>query len=117
MLRVKQGQNYGFPNCTWTKAKARACRKDTKPFQTFASHMDPMGLGIVGQRLFISEFGGSTHPRVISIPLAGGKPRIELSGFSSVQNIVGLGVHHGWVYAAQIASSPTDLGTIYRFKP
>ena len=76
-----------------------------------------MGLGIVGQRLFISEFGGSTHPRVISIPLAGGKPRIELSGFSSVQNIVGLGVHHGWVYAAQIASSPTDLGTIYRFKP
>jgi glucose/arabinose dehydrogenase len=111
LLKLKQGQDYGFPKCNWTKASA--CRKFAKPFETFSPHTDAMGLGILSKRLFISEFGG----KVVSTPLSGGKQRTELSGFPKGSNIVGLGVHGGWVYVAQIATGPTSLGTIYRFKP
>jgi glucose/arabinose dehydrogenase len=111
ILALKQGQNYGFPKCNWTNASA--CRKFASPFETFAPHTDAMGLGILGKRLFISEFGG----KVVSIPLSGGKPRPELKGFPTGSNTVGLGVHDGWVYVASIATGPTSLGTIYRFKP
>jgi glucose/arabinose dehydrogenase len=114
VLRVKHGQNYGFPACT--QKTATPCKTFAKPFQTFAPHSDPMGLAIVGNRLFISEFGGSTAARVISIPLAGGKARVELSGFPKGSNIVGLGVHGKWVYVGKVASSATSVGAVYRFK-
>jgi glucose/arabinose dehydrogenase len=115
ILRVKNGQNYGFPKCNQTVPNA--CMGYAKPFQSFPSHNDPMGVGILGQRLYISEFGAATPDRVVSIPLSGGHPRVELSGFPAKSNIVGLGVHNGWVYVAQVASGATALGNIYRFKP
>lgn len=115
VLRVKQGQNYGFPTCNRTSASA--CKGDAKPFESFSAHTDAMGLGIVGKRLFISEFGAATPAQVVSVPLAGGKPRIELKGFPKGRNIVGLGVHNGWVYVGEIAGSASGLGAIYRFKP
>ena len=115
VLRVKQGQNYGFPKCNWTTPSA--CHKYAKPFKLFAPHTDVMGLGIIGSRLFMSEFGASTHARVISMPLRGGRTRVELKGFPKGRNIVGLGVHGGWVYVGEIAASPKELGAIYRFKP
>jgi len=114
VLRVKQGQNYGFPSCTWKTATP--CKSFAKPFQMFAPHADPMGLAIVGKRLYISEFGGSTPARVISIPLTGGKARVELKGFPKGTNVVGLGTHGGWVYIGKTASSATSLGSVYRFK-
>jgi hypothetical protein len=112
VLRVKQGQNYGFPTCNWTKAGP--CRGMARPFQQFPAHTDVMGLGIIGKRLYMSEFATA---QVASIPLKGGKPRVELSGFPKGHQIVGLGVHNGWVYVGMIASSPQSLGAIYRFKP
>jgi glucose/arabinose dehydrogenase len=115
ILRVKQGQAYGFPKCNWTKPGP--CQGKAKPFQLFPSHTDAMGLGILGKRLFISEFGGSTHPRVVSIPLKGGKQRVELKGFPQGHNVVGLGVHNGWVYVGMTAKSAKSPGAIYRFKP
>lgn len=115
ILQVKQGQNYGFPKCNWTNPNV--CGGFTKPFQSFSAHTDPMGLGIVGGRLYISEFGASTPAQVQSIPLSGGTPRTELSGFPTGRNVVGLGVHKGWVYVAEIAASQTAPGAIYRFKP
>lgn len=115
VLRVKQGQNYGFPTCNRTSASA--CKGDAKPFQSFSAHTDVMGLGIIGKRLFMSEFGAATPAEVASIPLTGGKPRTELNGFPKGRNVVGLGVHNGWVYVAEIAAGPTQLGAIYRFKP
>ena len=72
MLRVKQGQNYGFPKCNWVKASA--CASFATPFKMFAPHSDVMGLGIIGKRLYMSEFGGSTAPRVVSMPV-GERPR------------------------------------------
>jgi glucose/arabinose dehydrogenase len=115
VLQVKQGQNYGFPKCNWTAAWT--CNGYAKPFQFFTPHTDTMGLGIVGKRLFISEFGAGAPAQVVSIPLTGGNPRTELSGFAKGANIVGLGVNKGWVYVAQTAVSATQLGAIYRFKP
>lgn len=115
VLRVRQGQNYGFPKCNRTKAGA--CKGFATPFQSFPAHTDAMGLGIIGNRLFISEFGAATPASVVSIPLAGGNPRTELTGFPKGRNVVGLGVHNGWVYVAETAAGATALGTIYRFKP
>ena len=115
VLKASQGQDYGFPKCNWTKASA--CRKFASPFETFAPHTDAMGLGILGKRLFISEFGGSGPAQVVSTPLSGGKQRVELKGIPKGRNVVGLGVHGGFVYVAEVAASPTELGTIYRFKP
>lgn len=115
VLRVKAGQNYGFPRCTWIKASA--CGKYAKPLVTFKPHTDPMGVTILGSRLFVTNFGVSTPAQVVSVPLSGGKPRLELGGFPKGSNIVGLGSNGGWIYVAQTASSPTQLGSIYRFKP
>jgi glucose/arabinose dehydrogenase len=115
VLRVKKGQNYGFPKCNQTKASA--CRGFAKPWHSFSAHTDAMGLGIIGRRLFISEFGAATPAGVVSIPLKGGRPRVELKGFPKGRSIVGLGVHNGWVYVGEIANSATELGAIYRFKP
>ncbi len=115
VLRIRPGQNYGFPKCNWKKASA--CKKYAKPFQRFAPHTDAMGLAILGGRLYISEFGAGTPARVVSIPLGGGKARVELSGFPKGSNVVGLGAYKGWVYVARIASGATSLGAVYRFKP
>ena len=115
VLRVRRGQNYGFPRCNRTKPSA--CKGDARPLQFFPAHTDPMGVGIVGKRVFIAEFGAATPAQVVSIPLRGGRPRIELRGFPQGRNIVGLGTHRGWVYVAEIAASASELGAIYRFKP
>jgi glucose/arabinose dehydrogenase len=113
LLRVHKGDRYGFPKCNWVSK--RACNGFTKPIRFFKPHTDPMGLGIVGNRLYISEFGAATPPRVVSMPLAGGAVKPFATGFTA--NVVGLGVNHGWVYVAQTASSATSLGFIFRIKP
>ena len=41
VLKVRQGDNYGFPQCT--QLVASKCNGDTKPFQTFAPHSNIMG--------------------------------------------------------------------------
>lgn len=115
VLQVKQGQNYGFPTCNQTNAAA--CQNDAKPFETFAPHSDPMGLGILDKRLYISEFGVGTPAQVVSTPLSGGTPRVELAGFPKGRNIVALGVNGVWVYVAEVAGSASQLGAIYRFRP
>jgi glucose/arabinose dehydrogenase len=115
LLRVRPGQDYGFPKCNRTER--RRCRGYAKPARRFIAHSDPMGLAIVGQRLYISEFGAATPARVISIPLTGGKGRVELSGFARHSNIVGLGAQNGWIYVGQTASSKTHLGAVWRFRP
>jgi hypothetical protein len=110
VLRVRQGDNYGFPHCNWLVR--RACKGFTRPFRFFAPHTDVMGLGIIGKRLYMSEFA----PRKVQwMSLNGGRARNLATGFTS--EIVGLGVHGGSVYVAQTASGPTSLGFIFRIKP
>jgi glucose/arabinose dehydrogenase len=109
VLRVKAGQDYGFPKCNWTKPKA--CKGFAKPFREFAPHTDVMGLGIIGKRLYMSEFvaGGNGTGLVASMRLNGkGKPKTLLKGFSGP--VVGLGVHKGFVYAGSLT------GQVFRVK-
>jgi hypothetical protein len=113
LLRVRKGDAYGFPSCNWVSKKA--CKGYAKPYRFFVPHTDVMGLGILGKRLYMSEFGVSTAPRVVSMPLHGGAVKPFATGFTA--NVVGLGVNNGWVYVAQTAASATALGYIFRIKP
>jgi len=109
VLRVHQGDNFGFPKCNWTKPKA--CTGFAKPFRLFPPHTDVFGVGIIGKRLYLSEggFAAPAHPaRVVSMPLKGGKAKILLKGF--VAPIVGLGVHGKWVYVGELT------GQVFRVK-
>jgi glucose/arabinose dehydrogenase len=109
VLRVNQGDNFGFPNCNWTKTKA--CKGFAKPFKLFSPHTDVMGLGIIGKTLYMSEFVGNKGASglVVSMPLSGGTPKTLLTGF--VAPVVGLGVHGGWVYVGELT------GQVFRVRP
>jgi glucose/arabinose dehydrogenase len=113
LLRVSQGDNFGFPTCNWVKVSA--CTRFTKPLRFFAPHSDVMGLAIIGNKLYMSEYGVGTHPRVISMPLAGGPVKPVVTGFSS--NIVGLGTYAGWLYIGQPATGASNPGYVFRAKP
>ena len=107
LLRVKPGQAYGFPSCNWTSVSA--CRGYAKPFQFFSPHTDIGGLAIAGGRLFISEFGFASNPRVISEPLGSRGPvKVVLSGFAAPD--IALGIHAGYLYSGDVA------GDVYRVK-
>jgi len=108
VLRIHAGDDFGFPKCTWVNAKA--CKGFAKPFKFFPPHTDVMGLGIIGKRLYMSEFVGD-HGKaglVQSMPLTGGKPKTLLKGFAAP--IVGLGVNHGYVYVGELT------GQVFRVK-
>jgi glucose/arabinose dehydrogenase len=108
LLRVHKGDNFGFPTCNWTKKKA--CHGFTKPFKFFPPHTDVMGVGIIGKQLYLSEFLGNAGKAglVVSMPMKGGKPKTLVTGF--VAPVVGLGVHHGWVYIGELT------GQVFRVK-
>ncbi|MBV9050505.1 MAG: hypothetical protein JOY58_19720 [Solirubrobacterales bacterium] len=101
LLRVRRGDNYGFPACNWTKAKV--CKGYAKPFKMFAPHTDVMGVGIIGAQLYLSEFlgNGGKSGLVVSMPMTGGTPKTLVTGF--VAPVVGLGVHDGWVYIGELS--------------
>lgn len=101
LLRVKRGQDYGFPKCNWTKAAA--CQGYAKPFRMFAPHTDIGGLALVGSHLYVLEFGFTKqHPAmVVSLSSTGkGTPKTLLKGF--VAPIVGLGANGGYLYVGEL---------------
>jgi glucose/arabinose dehydrogenase len=112
ILRVHQGDNYGFPSCNWTSASK--CKGYTKPFQQFGPHTDVMGMVIMGKRLYVTSFlgAGAKGPggEVLSMPLKGGKLKPLVKGF--IAPTVGLGGNGGWLYFGEVGP-----GLIYRVKP
>jgi glucose/arabinose dehydrogenase len=113
ILRVRAGQDYGFPTCNWVVAAA--CTKFATPFKFLAPHTDPGGLGIIGNRLYLSEFGFVRTAKVESIPLTGGALKTLLTGFKG-EALIGLGTHSGWVYVGEPATAP-GTGRVFRVKP
>jgi hypothetical protein len=113
LLRVRQGQNYGFPTCNWIVVKV--CAKFAKPFAFLQPHTDPGGLGIIGNRLYMSEFGFVLTAKVVSMPLAGGAFKTELTGFKG-EAMIGLGTNGGWVYVGEPKTAP-GTGRVFRIKP
>lgn len=108
LLHVKKGDNFGFPQCNWTKVKA--CKGFAKPFKLFPSHTDVGGIAIVRKTIFLTEFGMGGHPaQVVTVPVTGGKAKPFLTGFGPVP-IIGIGTHGGYVYVGALS------GIVYRVK-
>jgi glucose/arabinose dehydrogenase len=106
VLKVHQGDDYGFPQCTQIVAKA--CKGFAKPFQEFPPHSDIMGMAIIGNTLYMTSFTG-LHPtaksqagEVLSMPLSGGTPTPVLTGFAGPT--VGLGAHGNTLYVGELTA-------------
>jgi len=106
VIRAKQGQNYGFPACNWSRPKA--CKGFAKPLALLPAHSSPMGIGVIGSKVYLALFTGvGRGPQVVSVPLRGGRKTTPvLSGFAAP--VVALGTHDGHVWAGDLT------GAIYR---
>jgi glucose/arabinose dehydrogenase len=101
ILRVKQGDDYGFPKCNFTSKKA--CKGFSKPFKLLPPHTDIMGMAIIGKRLYMTSFTGTTGRgagEVLSMPLKGGKLKPVVTGF--VAPTVGLGTDGRSLYIGEL---------------
>jgi glucose/arabinose dehydrogenase len=111
LLRVHQGDDYGFPLCNRTSGSK--CKGFARPFRQFAPHMDIMGLAIIGSKLYMTSFmgPGAKGPggEVYSMPLKGGPLKPVLTGF--VAPVVGLGAHAGSLYVGELT------GQVFSVKP
>lgn len=115
LLRVRPGQNYGFPACNWIVP--RKCRKFATPYKILSPHTDPGGLGLIGTRLYMSEFGFGGTARVQWQPLGGGPLKTLLTGFTG-ETLIALGTHDGWIYVGELDNGPgTGTGRVFRIKP
>jgi len=110
LLHVRAGQNYGFPTCNGTVAKA--CTHFAKPYRTFGPHTDLMGIAAHGQNFYLSSFlgrmGKGPGGEVFSLNVHGGPLKPLMTGF--VAPTVGLGLHHGYVYVGELT------GQVFRVK-
>jgi glucose/arabinose dehydrogenase len=121
VLKVKQGQNYGFPKCNWTKSTIKVCEKKknryAKPFKMFKPHSDIMGLAIIGKTLYMSSFlgGGKGTGAVFSMSLNGKNLKKVAGGFKS--ETVGLGANGGKLYVGAVGKAAAGQGVVYTVKP
>jgi glucose/arabinose dehydrogenase len=107
LQEAKPGSDYGFPVCP---AKASACARYDKPYASFPPHSSPMGLGVLGSKLYVALFGGTGKgPEVVSMAASGGKFTPFLTGF--VAPVVALGVHAGKLYVGDLT------GAVYSIRP
>jgi glucose/arabinose dehydrogenase len=110
LLRVKQGQDYGFPACGYSNTSK--CKGFAKPFATFAPHTDIMGVVDTGKTLYLSSFLGSTGKAGEVFTLStkkGAKLSPFVTGF--VAPTVGLGESGGYLYIGEVGT-----GLVYRVK-
>jgi glucose/arabinose dehydrogenase len=103
IVNARPGQDYGFAKCTWFKPKA--CKGYARPVKFLPPHTSPMGLGSIGQTLYIAEFG---KQRVVKMSLKTKVVKNVLTGFAAP--IVGLGIHNGFIYVGELT------GSVYRVK-
>ena len=116
VLRVKKGDNYGFPSCNQTSASK--CTGFTKPFQQFSPHTDIMGQVIMGNsnKLYMTSFLGPNGKggQVLWMPQSGGTAKTLVKGVAGP--VVGLGGNDGWLYFGLVGNK-TGQGVVYRVKP
>lgn len=108
---ARDGEDFGFPSCTWSKAKAKtkACASYDEPFTTLPVHSSPTGIAASGKTLYVALFGGlGRGPAVVTIPSGGGAPKPLLQGFAAP--VIAVGVSGGYVYAGDLT------GSVYRVK-
>jgi len=103
---ARRGDDFGFPRCV--RFRANECGRFAKPLVTLPRHASPMGIGAIGETLYVALFSGlqAERPVVVSLPVDGGAPTPFLSGF--VAPIVGLATHEGNVWVGDLT------GSVYR---
>jgi glucose/arabinose dehydrogenase len=114
LLKVSQGQNYGFPGCSHTKDSP--CASFAKPFATFAPHTDIMGVAISGGTLYLGSFdgmGGHGGGALYAMPIGGGQPKPVVTGLQAATDA--LAAHNGFLYVG--GSTEQGAGLVYRVKP
>jgi glucose/arabinose dehydrogenase len=52
---AKRGSNFGFPTCG--RRAMSDCPRFTKPLVLFPRHTSPMGIGSIGDTLYVAQFG------------------------------------------------------------
>lgn len=110
IVRIAQGQNYGFPGCNWLSHAA--CHGYTRPFIFLRPHGSPMGIAIIGHRLYVALFNGldpSIGAAIAWMPVSGGALRPAVSWFAAP--IVGLAAHDGTLYVGEAD------GRVFSVKP
>jgi glucose/arabinose dehydrogenase len=114
LLKVSKGDNFGFPQCNWTKASK--CKGFAKPFKQFGPHDNIMGLAIIGKTLYMGSFlgaGGKDGGALYSMPIAGGKVTPVVTGFPAATDA--LAVHNGDLYVG--GQTRANSGVVFLVKP
>lgn len=113
VLKVHQGDNYGFPRCNWLKPKA--CRGYAKPFKMFPPHADIMGLAVMRHTLYMGSFLGSKGKggALYKMSIHGGKVKPVVTGFPAATDA--LAKHGGKLYVG--GSTRTGAGVVYQVTP
>jgi glucose/arabinose dehydrogenase len=105
VIRARSGQNYGFPKCNWLKAKP--CKPFARPYLLLPPHSSPMGIGSIGNTIYVALFGKMEVDR---FEVDGTKkPKPFLTGYAAP--VTGLGISKGWIYTGDLT------GSVYRVKP
>lgn len=111
ILKVKRGQNYGFPKCNHMKGSH--CKGYAKPFKTLSAHMDPMGVAVIGKKLYIGSFMGpdaKSGGALYSMPTKGGKLKPVVTGFPLATDA--LAAHSGALYVG--GQNQSGAGFVYK---
>jgi glucose/arabinose dehydrogenase len=100
---AKRGSNFGFPTCV--RHTPSQCSSFAKPLVQLPEHASPMGIGSIGQTLYVALFGGlqKEKPVVVSMPVAGGTPTPFVTGF--VAPVVALNTNANYVYFGDLTGS------------
>jgi len=100
---AKQGSNFGFPTCV--RHTPSQCGSFAKPLVQLPEHASPMGIGSIGQTLYVALFQGlqKDKPVLVSMPVAGGTPAVFVSGF--VAPVVALNTNANYVYFGDLTGS------------
>ena len=114
VLRVKKGQNYGFPTCNHTSAGS--CKGFAKPFRKFSPHTDIMGLAVMGHTLYMGSFlgkGAKDGGALYKMSIHGGAPLPVITGFPAATDA--LAQHGGALYVGGETKAKT--GVVYKVTP
>jgi glucose/arabinose dehydrogenase len=114
LLKVHQGDNYGFPKCNHTGVPAGSCKGYTKPFKMFPPHTDVMGLAVMHKTLYFGSFLGKTGKggALYKMSIKGGKATPVVTGFPLATDA--LAAHDGFLY---VGGSFKGAGAVYQVKP
>ena len=108
VILARDGDDYGFPGCNWSKPAA--CASFARPAAFFPAHSSPTGIAAAKSTLYVALFNGSGHgPAVVSIPARGGKATPVLAGFAAP--VVAVGASGGYLYAGDLTGSTRASGS------